>query len=272
MPSFLTALVLALAGSASAEPAPLPEGVRGVELIEGWSEPDGSRTAAIEIRLAPGWHTYWRVPGENGIPPQFDWSASKNLASVAYEWPRPEVFETYGAATIGYEDALVLPVRLRPVAAGAPMEVAVDLFFGVCRDLCAPVEARLTARLAPDAAPEGREAIERALAARPTEARAAGVAEARCTLRPGGDGHEVRAEIVLEAPPSPDVTAVIEAEARPGLWIGVTETRTEGRVVHATAPVGAASPGGIALDRRALRLTLIEERRAVDIRGCAGGN
>ena len=52
--------------------------------------------AAVEIRLAPGWHTYWRVPGEAGIPPRFDWSGSQNLAAVAYEWPRPEIIVSYG--------------------------------------------------------------------------------------------------------------------------------------------------------------------------------
>ncbi len=67
----------------------MPDAVRSVDLLAGWREPDGSRIAAIAIDLAPGWYTYWRIPGEAGIAPRFDWSRSRNLASVAAEWPRP---------------------------------------------------------------------------------------------------------------------------------------------------------------------------------------
>ncbi|MBA3326147.1 MAG: hypothetical protein H0T41_13060, partial [Rhodobacteraceae bacterium] len=160
------ALLALFAGPAAAQTTPLPAAVTGIDLIEGWRRADGARVAAIAIRLAPGWHTYWRAPGLTGIPPRFDWSASENLAAVAYEWPRPIVFDSFGSPTIGYKDALVLPVILTPSAPDAPLEASVEVFFGVCSDICIPAEARLTARLEPTAAPEGRAEIERALAAR----------------------------------------------------------------------------------------------------------
>src|SRR5882724_3543347 len=45
--------------------------------------------AAIEIALEPGFKTYWRMPGDSGVPPLFDWSGSRNLASIAPAWPVP---------------------------------------------------------------------------------------------------------------------------------------------------------------------------------------
>lgn len=260
-----------LAASAAAEPRLAPPQEAEVALLSGWREPGGEHVAAIDIRLAPGWHTYWRVPGASGIPPQFDWSQSQNLAAVAYEWPRPIPFETFGELTIGYKEALVLPVRLTPRDAAAPVEVRLELFFGVCKDICIPAEATLTARLDPAAPPEGRERIEAALAERPLEPYEAGVTGATCALAPRKEGVAVTARIAFAQPPAPGLIAVIEAESRPDLWIGEADAWTEGRAVHAAAPLEALGSGALALDRERLRVTLLDERHAIDIRGCPGG-
>ncbi|MBP7242763.1 protein-disulfide reductase DsbD domain-containing protein [Amaricoccus sp.] len=268
-----TLLAAALGQPASAQHAALPPAVEGIELLPGWRAADGTYVAAVELRLAPGWHTYWRVPGASGMPPQFDWSGSRNLAAVAYEWPRPIVFESFGETMIGYENRLVLPVVLTPERPDAPVEARVDVQFGLCNDICAPASARLAVRLDPTA-PVGRTAktaeIERALADRPVAAAAAGVTRARCRLGTDAAGATLTAEVDFDAPPPAGVTAVIEADERPDLWIGVPETRVEGRRVRATAPVEAAG-SGLTLDRRSLRVTLIDSRQAIDIRGCPSG-
>jgi DsbC/DsbD-like thiol-disulfide interchange protein len=266
----VAALAAASAAPAAAAPGELPAGVLGVALIPGWRAADDAHVAAIEIRLAPGWYTYWRSPGDTGVPPRFDWSASSNLADVRYDWPRPRVFDSFGSRAIGYRDALVLPVVLTPATPGATIEATVDLFFGVCDDICVPAEARLTARLAPDGAPEGHAVIEAARADGTLDAAAAGVTGARCVLEPGPDGHHIAAEVTFATPPGAIEAAVIEADARPDLWIGAAEARVEGRVVHAAAPLAALGDGGVALDRGALRLTLFEAGRAVELEGCAG--
>lgn len=255
MSAVLAALVLLAALPVLAQPpaGPATPGVESIRLLSGWTRPDGARLAAVQIRLAPGWHTYWRNPGASGVPPEFDWSGSANLADVAYEWPRPLVFDSYGAATIGYKNTLTLPVLLTPAQAGQPIEARLDLFFGVCKDICIPAEARLEARLDPADPAEGRAEIEGALADRPLDAAALGVT-ARCALAPGdgvGFDHCGR------------------ADARPDLWIGPAATRAEGGRLLATARLESAA--GAALDRNALRLTLLEDDQALDIRGCAGG-
>jgi DsbC/DsbD-like thiol-disulfide interchange protein len=262
-----TALAFSAATLVPAAAQTLAEPVSEVALIEGWRQPDGSRLAAVEIRLAPGWHTYWRVPGEAGIPPDFDWSGSRNLAAVAYEWPRPEIFESFGVRTLGYSGRLVLPVRLTPVDPDAPIDVALELGFGVCADVCRPDRAELALRLDPGAPPRGRAAIEAALAERARSAAEAGVARVTCALAPAGKGYEVTTEVTFAAAPGPGQLAVLEP-GQPELWIGMAESRTDGRTVVARAPIQAAGGGGPALERQALRVTVLDSGRAVDIRGC----
>jgi len=241
--------------------------VEGVSLIPGWQQADGSRVAGVEIRLAPGWHTYWRAPGSAGIPPTFDWSGSANLASAVAEWPRPGLFETFGVTAIGYAGTVLLPVRLAPSDPGVPLDLDLRLDFGVCADICVPAEARLSARIAPGAAEEGRARIEAALAARAESAAEAGVARVTCTLEPDGRGFEVAAKVISAAAQSPGQVAVLEP-GQPDIWIGDAMSRTEGRTVFARAPIRAAGEAGPVLEREALRLTVLDDRRAVDIRGC----
>jgi DsbC/DsbD-like thiol-disulfide interchange protein len=268
MRMFVAALALTLAPVPPALAQVAAAAVASVDLLDGWREPDGSRVAALEIALAPGWHTYWRVPGAAGIPPRFDWSGSENLEAVSYEWPRPEVFERYGLRTFGYDGTLVLPLRLRPRDPSAPLDLALDLDFGVCEDICVPASAQLAARLTLSASEEARAQIEAALAERPLTAAEAGVAAVTCGLSPTAQGYELTTEVTFAAAPADAPLAVLEP-GQPDLWIGEPESRTEGRTVIARAPVEAAGAGGPVLERRALRVTLLDADRAVELRGCA---
>lgn len=259
---FALCLGLSPAGSASAQG--FDQNVARVGLIEGWRRDDGSHVAAVEITLDPGWHTYWRVPGASGIPPHFDWSASGNLASVAYEWPRPEAFDSAGARTIGYHDRLVLPVILRPDDPTAAIDVSLDLFFGVCEDICVPASATVTARLEPAAFAQGRDGIEAALAKRAKTPEQAGVESVTCSMRPGERGHHLVATVTFrEALPSGQI-AILES-GRPDVWIGEARSETRGRTLTATAQM---EQGGAVLDRGDIRVTVLDHARVVDIQGC----
>jgi DsbC/DsbD-like thiol-disulfide interchange protein len=239
-----------------------------VRLITGWSEPDGTRIAAIEIRLAPGWHTYWRAPGASGIAPQFDWSGSRNLRSIRYEWPRPVVFETFGTRSIGYRDRLVLPVMLTPEQADQPIDLDLDLFFGVCRDICVPASAELVAAIGPAAPEAGAADIRAALATRAQDSAEAGVVGVNCRVEPRDGGHAVTAEIRFTAPPVREQVAVLEA-GNPDLWIGEAVLSADGATLTAEARIETYGGTPLVLDRSELRLTILDDERAVDIRGCS---
>jgi len=107
----------------------------------------GSRTGAvmlggIAIQLQPGWHTYWRNPGDSGVPPRFDFSKSDNLDSVTILWPAPMKFDDgAGGQSLGYEKQVLLPMRVVAKDTGKPVVLRATIAYAVCDKLCVPVEA-----------------------------------------------------------------------------------------------------------------------------------
>src|ERR1700688_86066 len=107
----------------------------------------GSRSGAvllggIAIRLQPGWHTYWRTPGDSGVPPRFDFSKSENIEAVTVLWPAPTKFDDgAGGHPLGYHDQVVLPLRVVAKNTDKPVTLRADVNYAVCEKLCIPVEA-----------------------------------------------------------------------------------------------------------------------------------
>lgn len=98
--------------------------------------------AGVEIRLAPGWHTYWRYPGDSGVPPHFDFSGSRNLHQADVLWPAPERLAEAGGTSIGYSGNVVFPVRILAQEPGKPVLLRLRLQYAICEKLCVPAEAR----------------------------------------------------------------------------------------------------------------------------------
>ena len=69
----------------------LPPGLQSARLLAGWTDAGGTRISALELVLEPGWKTYWRNPGDTGLPPSFDWSAAANMTGAEIIWPAPQV-------------------------------------------------------------------------------------------------------------------------------------------------------------------------------------
>src|ERR1700755_232404 len=96
-----------------------------VRLIAGdtKSAGDAPLRAGIEIKLAPGWKTYWRYPGDSGVPPRFDFAASQNVKTVTIEWPAPHRFSDDSGITIGYKGDVIFPLRIVPQDTSKPMRL-----------------------------------------------------------------------------------------------------------------------------------------------------
>jgi DsbC/DsbD-like thiol-disulfide interchange protein len=111
---------------------------------------DGERwLGGIRIDLDSGWKTYWRVPGDAGIPPQFDWTLPPPVAAVDVLYPVPRRLHDLAGETIGYERRVVFPVVVRPAGAAAPGTLRLSLFLGVCKEVCIPVKAEAELHLSP---------------------------------------------------------------------------------------------------------------------------
>jgi DsbC/DsbD-like thiol-disulfide interchange protein len=105
---------------------------------------DGAWTAGVEIDLAEGWKTYWRMPGEAGIAPEFDWSGSHNVADVVVRWPAPGRYHDASGETIGYAERVVFPITVRPENPSQPIELDLQLSYAACKNICIPVHVELS--------------------------------------------------------------------------------------------------------------------------------
>lgn len=115
--------------------------------------------AGLELELQPGWHSYWRMPGEGGLPPAFDWSQSTNVKDVTVGWPAPKRFETAGMYSFGYADHAILPVSVTRKDAKSPVGLRLKADIMVCEATCVPQEFSLSLDLpAADAATRSPEA------------------------------------------------------------------------------------------------------------------
>jgi DsbC/DsbD-like thiol-disulfide interchange protein len=239
------------------------ESFLSARLVPGTAQADGARMAGLGLTLAQGWKTYWRSPGEAGVPPLFDWSSSRNLREVEIFWPRPEFFETFGMHAIGYAGRVVLPVRLVPDDPTRPMEIRLTANLGVCKELCVLETVELSESIAPGAASSGAGEIARALADVPAEAQASGLSAAQCRIV--GNGEERRLEATLTFA-RPLTAPVVLVEGPETVWITDAESRHEGGELHVSAGISLAK--GAWIDRSALRMTVLDDAFAADIRGC----
>lgn len=261
MKAALLSLYIALASPALAM---TQDDVLSATLLPGWRMENGHHMAALSLTLSSGWKTYWRAPGEAGIPPAFDWSGSDNIAAVRFHWPSPTVFHSNGMQTVGYHDALVLPVEITPIDPARPVTVRLRVDLGVCNEVCMPAALAFAGELPATGSPDA--AIRAALGARPRSAAEAGLRAIACRVEPIDDGLRLTADIDLPQRGGPEVVVFESADAR--VWVSEAMTsRNGGRLVSTADLVG---PGGapFALDRQGVTVTVLGEGRAVEIAGC----
>ena len=144
---------------------------------------DGALYLGIEVRIDPGSKTYWRNPGDSGIPPRFDWSQSANLKSAEVLFPAPRRIADPAGHTIGYKNTVLFPVRVSAQDSGRPLDVRLKFSYAVCGTLCVPAEANLALTVPAAGDIAGASArIERELARVPRRTGESGAAAPRDDL------------------------------------------------------------------------------------------
>ena len=132
----------------------------------------------VQIELRQGWKTYWRNPGDSGIPPNFDWSGSTNLESAKILWPAPWRYDLSGEMTFAYKDEVIFPIEVRVSDPTKPVHISLNLFYGLCEDMCVPARADLSLLLKPSHKAElslFSAAIKRSLSRVPVSAQSIGL-------------------------------------------------------------------------------------------------
>lgn len=146
-------LLLVLAGPAKAEPAVSgwSQGAKSaIRLLSGGPGASDTLRAGLEFSLAKGYKTYWRSPGDSGIPPRFDWSGSENVAGITVNWPAPVRFGDESNSSIGYIADVILPLSVRPANPAKPVRLVLRLEYAVCEKMCIPVAGEASLTLAPE--------------------------------------------------------------------------------------------------------------------------
>jgi len=140
-------LLLVTAG-AGAEGAPAAAGrhVRASLVSEAdAAQPGRPLLVGFRLEMEPGWHTYWRNPGDSGLPTKVRWELPEGLSAGELQWPRPIRFATGPLVSYGYERDVLHPVRIRVPSSlqGGEVRLVARLTWLECRDVCLPGKADL---------------------------------------------------------------------------------------------------------------------------------
>ena len=240
---------------AASERAPdFPPGSLSVaRLIAAPAAADGSWTVGVSVVLKPKAITYWRDPGEAGVPPSFDFSGSTNIARADVAFPTPKHIHEGDIDAIGYDDRVVFPVRVTPAKAGQPAVVRLKFDYATCERICLPAHADLTLDL--PAPPQATDvaAIAAAVAAVPRIIAGDAVKQVADVV-PRKDG-EAWSWTVKPKAAGPD--AKLFAEAPEGFFLATKREGETFRVSVAEHPAGRPTP-----DR--IQLTLVRPGEAVE--------
>lgn len=144
--SFLFLLLLFLVPAAHAQ-----ERYTQLRLVPERSQVQAGETITVGIEqiIAPGWHTYWKNPGDSGAPPVFKWDLPDGFDIGAVQWPAPEKIPYGPLLNYGYSHSAMMLQDLSIPADydGGALEIPVDIEILVCADVCIPEFDVLTLRL-----------------------------------------------------------------------------------------------------------------------------
>jgi len=224
---------------------------------------DSTLEAGLEFRFAKGWHGYWRTPGDAGIPPTVDWSASENISSGTISWPAPHRLVIDGLQNSVYENDVVLPVKLFLKHAQTVARVKASLTYAACSEVCVPLQADLTLAL-----PTGAEG---------TTAQSGLISSAQKRVPGSPDAAGVDVIGTRFAGPASEPILVVDLKSRSGAFVrpdllvegagdGIppapkVELRDAGKTARLTVRLAALPPAG-----RPLTLTLIDENRTAEFK------
>ena len=234
--------------------------------LPGQSLPDkGSPVrAGVEVRLKAGWHTYWRYPGDAGVPPRFDFAGSDNVKAVTVLWPAPQRIPEQGLVAIGYVRDVIWPLAIVPQNPAKPVTLRLKLDYAVCEKLCVPAEGKAELMVKDGSSADA--ALATALAKVPKQvALGEGSPLAIRAVRREGDGSRSRVVVDVAVPAGADVALFAEGPA-PDWALPVP-------MAVAGAPAGLrrfafeldGAPPGAKYDGASITLTAVAGEHAIEV-------
>jgi suppressor for copper-sensitivity B len=158
----LTGLALHIPPAAAAATPWVNSDFSQIRLIAAYDK-SGRLSAGLHIRLEDGWKTYWRSPGDSGVPTMADWSASAGVKVSGLAWPVPRRVMLSGYQSFVYQDEVVLPLRLKAQADGVSVTFRSRVDYAVCKEICVPLHADLQLKINPGSTGPGDKVHRRLL-------------------------------------------------------------------------------------------------------------
>jgi thiol:disulfide interchange protein DsbD len=221
----LAASLLLAAAGAAAQPVRVDHAEAELVAAADAIVPGRPLDVGLVIRHDPHWHTYWRVPGDSGLPTTIDWKLPAGFAAGPIEWPVPKRLPIGPLMNFGYEGELLLPVRLTvpaDVAPGQTVQLKARADWLICKEVCIPggADLQLTLPVRAEAAPSAIAplfASTRAQVPQPTTLDAASAtidgARVRLAFKPAAPLRQLEFFPIEEARIEPAAAQALRAEA-----------------------------------------------------------
>lgn len=242
---------MAMASAAHAQPDPNQEATdwalapkSSARLVAAGGLDGGAYRLGVEIALKGEALTYWRNPGDAGVPPRFDFSSSRNLAYVEVDYPAPERHDEGGGEAFGWRNNVIFPVNLRPVDPARPVILDLKLEYAACEEICVPSDAHLQFELqpkTPQGAQAGRIALWAARVPKPAPASAFKIARASGAMIPTW-------RITPAEPAGPETD--LFAEGPDGWFFETRRVNDHFTLVAVDRPTSASAPVSVRLTYR----------------------
>ena len=133
---FLALLLVVLAGPAFAQSVVQTDNVRAELLSDvAAAKPGEPFWVGLRQTMRPKWHTYWKNPGESGLPTEITWTLPAGVTASPIVWPVPNVFDIGGVINYGFKDEAMLLVLVTPPAdLAGPLKIAAEANWLVCEE------------------------------------------------------------------------------------------------------------------------------------------
>jgi DsbC/DsbD-like thiol-disulfide interchange protein len=240
-----------------------------IRLIAGSNSAGASPVkAGIELRIDPGWKTYWRYAGDSGLPPAFDFADSENLQTVTVLWPAPGRFpDGAGGNSIGYTGNVVFPLHMVPQDPSKPVTLRLKANYGVCEKICVPAAGKVELKLTEPASDTTSLAIGAAEARvpKPVDLDQTGRLIIHSAHREAGRGEPPRVVVKVTAPEGANVNLFVEGPA-PQWSLPLPEPagNAPGGKRRFSFEVDGVPPGS-RIEGALLRLTLVSDDDAIEV-------
>jgi thiol:disulfide interchange protein DsbD len=113
------------------------------------AKPGDTILVGMDLKMEPGWHTYWKNPGEAGMATKIEWQLPPGVTAGEIQWPLPKKLPPVEVTTYGYEDEvmLIVPLTLATNLPEGPLDLKANVSWLECKEVCIPASASVEAKL-----------------------------------------------------------------------------------------------------------------------------